>query len=190
MIKFSDREIMFTGLAIFLLYFSLQSIGLLPDFNAAYLGGYGGAVFYLPVMLAGVVAGRNMEKIDKYVFPLMLLSLVLLLITPPYKLMVSPSFMVLSVLVSILMFQFAKGFDNGVLQYLGKDPIRYWVLMFVVLGVPILIYAEKTDEVLPLELDWPVAAGLTIAGMVLLYVVSKVLDVLIGTLGKIEITRD
>ena len=36
--------------------------GLLPGFGSAYLGGYPAAIFYLPVMLTGVMVGRRVES--------------------------------------------------------------------------------------------------------------------------------
>ncbi|MFH1785021.1 MAG: heparan-alpha-glucosaminide N-acetyltransferase domain-containing protein [Candidatus Micrarchaeota archaeon] len=184
LIKFSNKEIIIAGLSVFLLYFALQVVGFLPDFNANYLGGYGAAIFYLPVMLAGVIAGREIENIDKYITPLILFSVIMLILIPPYKLMVTPSFIILSILVSLLFFKLSKKIDIKEIEYLGKDPIRYWVLMFVVLGLPLLMYADGLDIGLPLKLDWLTAIGLTIVGMVILYMLSKILDIVISITKK------
>ncbi|VVC03737.1 Uncharacterised protein [Candidatus Bilamarchaeum dharawalense] len=189
LIRFSDKEIVLAGLVIFMLYLILHATDSLPDLTTHYLGGYGGAIFYLPVMLAGVVAGRNIHEIKKYILPSLLLSMLMLLTIPPFKLAVTPSFMALSISLALIVFELCKKITFEQLEYLGRTPIRYWVLMFVLLGAPLVFYASSTKTSLPLEFDWPVAILIAVCEMVLLYLVSKLIDWFLVFVKKIEIVR-
>jgi len=61
LIRFSDKVLAGVGIGVFTLYFALQAFALLPDFALHYLGGYPAAIFYLPVMLAGAIVGKNLD---------------------------------------------------------------------------------------------------------------------------------
>jgi predicted acyltransferase len=189
LIKFSDNELAITGLAIFILYGLLQLADVLPDFTVHYLGGYAGAIFYLPVMLAGVIAGRNIDKIKNYLLPIAILSILLLFIFPPYKNLVTPSFMAFSILISLIGFKLSEKLDIREIEYLGRDPIRYWVLMFVVLAMPLLLIVDRMGLDLPLQMDWQTATALTLAGVVALYIISKIFDWFMAFVKEIEIVE-
>ena len=176
LIRFTDNEIIIAALLIFGVYFVLQAFGVLPDFTQHYLGGFGAAIFYLPVMLAGVLAGRNVNGTKGMVLPVLVLAGLLVVLVPPYKSIASPSFMALSVLVSLVIFDLCKQIKFEPLEYLGRTPIRYWVLMYVLIGIPIVLYASITKILL--ELDWPVATVSALSVMVILYAVSKIFDMI------------
>ncbi|MFH1520170.1 MAG: heparan-alpha-glucosaminide N-acetyltransferase domain-containing protein, partial [Candidatus Micrarchaeota archaeon] len=176
LVKFSEKKIAIVALSVFILYFVLSAWNSLPYFNEDYLGGYGAVIFYLPVMLAGVITGKNIKETKKLIVPVVIISLLLLLFIQPYKNIVSPSFMALSVLVSLVLFECCKKIKFEPLEYLGKKPIRYWVLMFLVIGIPIVFYAGYSEKTLPLDFDWPVATIIVCFEVVVLYLISKLLD--------------
>lgn len=181
-------------MAICLAYVALLHLGMLPDFTAHYLGGYAAAVFYLPVMLAGVIAGKRVERgtgnwkrqTEELLLPALVAAIILLLLVPPWKMDASPSFMALSVSLSLLVFSFLSrvperggavaGSLDSELVYLGTRPLRYWALMFVVLIIPMTFYAAFTGGEFPLGLGWVEAVLCSVLCVPLLWLVSKALD--------------
>ncbi len=172
-------------------YVALASSGMLPDFSAAYLGGYAAAPFWLPVMLGGVLAGRRVAEGREYatlMAAFALATLALLAAAPAWKMDASPSFMAFSVALSLLFYYiidwrirragWAPDARGGVVEYVGRKPIRYWVLMFVLVAIPLDFYAlfAKTGE--PLGIDWRVAAAFSLLCLPLFYLASKGLDML------------
>ncbi len=154
--------------------------GLLPGFGSAYLGGYPAAIFYLPVMLTGVMVGRRVESGEEtgwIVIAAMIGYLAYAFIVPPYKDIASPSFMAASIVLSYFVFQAVKGFRNGYLEYLGMKPIRYWVLMFVVILIPLAFYSVGSRTDMPFA-SVPAWAGVLsgLISIVGLYFISKALD--------------
>lgn len=179
LIGFSEMTIAAVGVGILVAYLSLQQLMLLPDFSGHYLGGYPAAVFYLPVMLAGIIAGKRMDKTGKLLLGAVVVALLLLALTPPYKMSASPSFMMLSVVFSLAVFAISRNLKIGQLDYLGRNPIRYWVLMFVVFIIPLTFYVAYTGEEPPkFSLDWMTALVLSVISTILLYFVSKIINLL------------
>jgi len=186
LIRFSDKVLAGVGIGVFTLYFALQAFALLPDFALHYLGGYPAAIFYLPVMLAGAIVGKNLDKLKEMFVISVAISIVLLAIIPPYKMAVSPSFMALSVSVSLLAFILVQKIRNGAIEYLGKKPIRYWVLMFAILIVPLDFYIISTGED-RVSLWWFDAVLASLIAMVVLFAASKAIDV--GIRIKADLTK-
>lgn len=173
--------------AIAMLYIALAALHALPDFSAAYLGGYQAALFYLPVMLGGVLAGRRIalgKGCTMLIAAFAIATAALLIAAPPWKMSASPSFMSFSILLSLLFFYIIDecikrtGAPEGFVEYVGKKPIRYWVLMFVFAVVPVELYSLQAGVGLPLGIDWRVAALLSLLCMVLFYAASKGMDML------------
>lgn len=168
------------GLAVFVLYFALSSLSLLPDFSLHYLGGYPAAIFYLPVMLGGIIVGKQVAAKKELLMPLFCaisVSALLLFIIGPWKMDASPSFMALSVALSLLVFVLMKDFRNEHLEYLGQHPFRYWVLMYVLLKIPLMLYAMYAG--LDVPLGWGSALILTLLCVPALYLASRGIDFLL-----------
>ncbi len=176
LIRYAERMIAAVAVMLLLLYIILQHSALLPDFTLHYLGGYAAAPFYLPVMLGGVLAGKRLKDIKGLFLASLIVTAVLLFLVPPYKMDVSPSFMALSVSVSLLVFMLVGDIGNGRLEYLGKRPIRYWVLMFVFLLIPLYFYSIFNGMRLPLGSGWLEATALGLLSLCLLYIISKGID--------------
>ncbi|MBD3210104.1 DUF1624 domain-containing protein [Candidatus Micrarchaeota archaeon] len=180
LLGFSEVALAAVAVASVLLYLGLQNFAMLPDFTEYYLGGYPAAAFYLPVMLAGAIAGRNLEHLEKILGAALIAAVLLLFVVPPHKMSASPSFMALSVVFSLAVFSLVKNFKSGSLEYLGRKPIRYWVLMFAVLLIPLGIYAEVAGWGAPLHLGWPLAVVVSLLCLPILFLLSKALDKLTG----------
>ena len=80
-------------------------------------------------------------------------------------------------MLSYFVFQAVKGFRNGYLEYLGMKPIRYWVLMFVVILIPLAFYSVGSRTDMPFA-SVPAWAGVLsgLISIVGLYFISKALD--------------
>ncbi|MBI5227690.1 DUF1624 domain-containing protein [Candidatus Micrarchaeota archaeon] len=180
---------------IFGIYFALMASSNLPDFSLHYLGGYTAAFFYLPVMLGGVIVGKrilNGQGLHLLLLATAIISAALFALIIPDKMNATPTFMALSVFVSLAFFIIVdwllkKQEKNPIwnhLEYLGKDPIRYWVLMFVVLIIPISLYAISLNRKLPLDLGWEVSLIIGLLCVPFLYVISKGVDRI-----KVKITK-
>jgi hypothetical protein len=172
----SEASVIIAAIAIPVAYLALMQMNMLPDFSLSYLGGFVAAPFYLPVMLAGVVAARRMDRISALLLASLALALVLAMLVAPYKTVASPSFMALSVSVSLAGFWLCRRFRNTWLEYLGRQPLRYWVLMYLVLIIPFELTAFAAGMELPLALGWPAAIVLAVACVPFLFLVSKAMD--------------
>lgn len=143
----------------------------------SYLGGYRGAIFWFPLMLSGILLAKNLNNSKKYLFLFSILTCFLIYFIPPYKMSLSPSFFSLSIATSILVFEMTKNLNAKFLIYLGKTPLRYWILMFFVFIIPIRIYgvlSQKTN--LRLTFDYKYGVLLTIFSLIVLFLISKIID--------------
>lgn len=192
-----ELVLIFVALAIFALYFIISSLSLLSIHPSAYyLGGYAAAPFYLPVMLFGVVAGRRIaegEKLAPLLAVSVVLSAILLFLVPPQKMFVTPSFMGLSITLSLVFFMLVDFFENnkksgsgvakrieilflGFFGYLGVKPIRYWGLMFVLFIIPASFYALAAGLDFPFGLNWMEAVAISVFYVFFLYAISRGMD--------------
>jgi predicted acyltransferase len=157
-------------------YFVLAAAEALPDFTEHYLGGYESAVFYLPVMLAGVVAGKMLDRTKELMIAFLAVAVVLMFVVPPYKMSLSPSFMMLSAAVSLMVFEVSKKNRCERMEYLGRKPIRYWVLMFILMVIPLSMYEVYADTSIPLGLGAEAAFSITLLLLPAIYIVSRGID--------------
>lgn len=178
LIPLPAAEIATIALAPPFAYIVLLHAGMLPDFSGHYLGGFAALPFYLPVMLAGAIAGRDMKGTWKVAAGAAILSAILLFIIPPYKTDASPSFMALSVLLSALAFMGIERLGAPWAEYMGKRPLRFWILMYVLLIIPLVLYALASRTGLPLGLPWPAAIIVSACAIPLLVAASKGMDML------------
>lgn len=172
---------------IFAFYVILQLLGITPIWAGVRLGGYPAAFFYLPVMLSGMLLGKlvatnnyTQQKIKKLFLFFTVLFVLFSYFTSVDKLSASPGFMLLSILISILLFSLINKFDSqnilfNVLAWLGKKPLRYWVMMFLFFVIP-LIYYGYVRGTYPLDFHWSIGIGLSMLILVALGVLSFILD--------------
>ena len=169
-------------------YFILVYFDEISIFKMYYLGGYPAALYYLPVMLTGLIIGKEIIKKDLWsknnkiiFFAIIIYFIFFYLLIPIDKLAVTPSFMMISIIFSILVFIIVKGLIQKLpfkkeLEYLGKKPIRYWLMMFIIFLIPLWFYFEITNQTFPLNINWFIAIILSFGAMLLLYLVSIVID--------------
>jgi hypothetical protein len=160
-------------------YEFLPRVGLELPVTSVYLGGYAGAVFFLPVMIAGVLVCHEWRDraLPHTLAWAGILTLSWCLVGAPDKLSLTPSFMALSCVTSALVLYLLGRFHvtNSWLEYCGQHSLRMWVLMFVLLG-PIRLYGEVSLHVRRLPLEWWQAVGIAVGWMGISFVVSKRLD--------------
>ncbi len=171
-----ESSVAAVAISMVVLYLALQWTGMLPDFSAHYLGGYPAAPFYLPVMLCGALSARRLDRLWTVFVPVLAAAAILLLLTPPYKLDASPSFMALSVLFSLIVFTVVKRLRSGWLEYLGTRPIRYWMLMWIVVIVPLAFFVLSRKEDFPLQYGWMAAVAGAFLSLFVIYAASLAVD--------------
>ena len=178
-------------LAIDLSYLVLMHYGWDGVFQEYYLGGYLAAVYYLPIMLTGFLIGKGMlaEKLWCRTNIVILAFIILcfcitLVLYPMDKLAVTPSFMMFAILFSILIFTIIDIIIRNLngskpLEYLGRKPLRYWLMMYLFFMIPLIIYAEINDIFLPLEINWMVGVGIALGFMFVIVIFSLIIDKII-----------
>lgn len=187
LVSWREDALLAAAIIPILAYFALSAYGALPDFTRHYLGGYAAAPFYLPVMLAGALAARHLERVEWLLAPSAAAAVLLSALIGPYKMIASPSFMAVSVFFSLLVFAVLKraGSLAGALkplEYLGREPLRYWVLMWVLVLVPIAAYVLASASDFPLHFGWQAAVTISLAAVIGLYAVSLGIDAAVARL--------
>ncbi len=177
LVRQPDDFVLAVAAAPIIAYLALAQMGMLPAFDDPYLGGYAAAPFYLPVMLAGILAGRRMDELPKLIAIAAIASLILLLFAPPYKLSASPSLMVISVAISLAIFGLVRHMDIRPLEYLGREPLRYWIMMLAILLIPLDLAVLASGSMKAPAADWPLAVAFSSAGVLYLYAASRLLDI-------------
>lgn len=188
LLGFSSILYIVVSLMLSVLYFSIQKLGMVSVFDSAYLGGYQGAVFYLPVMLAGAYLGKGIAggRRARAIRSLLAFSLIafaaLALVFPIDKVRVSPSFMALAVVVGTVLF---AGVDLMVerrrivpapLESIGKRPIRYWLLMFAFFIIPYGICVAAEACTFPMQFSLPIALAACAMFMVFLGIIDELVE--------------
>lgn len=170
----SQGWLLVATVAPLLIYPVLSELGALPDFSAAYLGGYPAAPFYLPVMALGALAVRRRDAQRAFALLLLAVALVSCFLIAPRKLEVTPSFMLLAAALSLVLVSVCRNFRSPALEYLGRNPLRYWVLLFVVFVIPIRLFTPNSEGP---QLHWIPGNILAVAALAVLYLASRGLDV-------------
>lgn len=180
------------GIVLFFLAFVQPAwfdIGLADIFSGHYLGGYAAAPFYLPVMLVGLLVGRGIlaegvwcRRNMTIIALVLLLFLVSWAFVPAEKLIVSPSFMMLAILfcfsVYVLTDRAVRAMRGlGELEYLGRKPLRYWLMMYVGCLIPLMLYVEHAGRSFPLALHWPIGVMASVCVILVLWLVSNIIDI-------------
>ena len=169
-------------------YIILIQLDLLGIFIGHYLGGYPAALYYLPVMLTGLIFGKGIIsnglwcKSNKIIIGTMFLLFIFFWIFIPInKMAASPSFIILSILFSFLVFTFVlvitrnKTFSNE-LEYMGRNPLRYWLMMYIIFLIPLGIYNEFSGQVLFFRLQWYISVIASLGLIILFWATSHVID--------------
>jgi hypothetical protein len=186
--KFNLKTNLFLIFLINSSYFVLIYFDKISIFKMYYLGGYPAAVYYLPVMLTGLLIGKEIienglwSKNNKLIFVIIIVFFIFFSIFIPIdKLAATPSFMMFSILFSILIFIFVEEIIQKLpfkeeIEYLGKKPIRYWLMMFIIFIIPLWFYFQLANQTIPLDINWFIAIVLSFGAMIFLYLISIGID--------------
>ena len=157
-------------------------------FIGHYLGGYPAALYYLPVLLVGLMIGKAIisKKLWCEQNAITVLLIGVFFVTfwgfiPINKMTATPPFIMSSILFSFLVFALIERIVKKMqsvkeLEYLGRKPIRYWILMYLVFIIPLWFYIEVFELSIPLSLHWPFGILISLALMVLFWVISHLVD--------------
>lgn len=169
-------------------YIVLMRMDMLHIFKGHYLGGYPAAIFYLQVMLIGLIIGKGVisegtrSKGNLYIMVTVLLFFVFFRVFIPVgKLAASPSFMLGSVVISFLVLAGIEKagrirYVSRELEYLGKRPLRHWVVMYVVFLIPLQLYAINYERSFPMHVPWPLGVAASVVLIGLLWGISRSVD--------------
>jgi len=184
---FSEQAMLATAFLVLAGYSALDAFKMLPDFSAHYLGGYAAAVFYLPLMVFGMMAAKRIDN-GKSIIPLAIISLIgsfiFLWTGPADKMAATPAFMMVSISICLLLYMMLEFFMarakpnamHDAIERMGRDPIRYWVLMFALAVAPVTFYAAFTTDSLPIGLPWPISVALALSCIPALCLASIAID--------------
>lgn len=173
LVRLSDKTVLAVSFAVILLHFGLFEAGMLPDYlKTGYLGGYYGAVWYLPVMLGGILCARNQERTKLFVYIFGAATIVMSYFCMPYKMNLYPTFIPLSIAWGFLFFELSKLIHSDILIYYGRTPLRYWVFQIALVMFPVRLYCSY-NAVPHLSID---------PGMTLLY--GMLASIAAGLLSK------
>ncbi|MEY4700707.1 MAG: hypothetical protein RL326_894 [Pseudomonadota bacterium] len=172
--------------SITLLYYTLPHFGVSVISSVEYLGGYKGAIFFLPVLAAGTLvysSWRDRALRHSYIWALVTGGAWVLL-GPPDKLLLTPSFTALSCLIGTATLYSLGRFSigNTWMEYCGRHSLRMWCLMFVLLA-PLRLYAETKLHARQLDFEPWTAVAIALLWMGISYASSRGWDHL-GTLEK------
>lgn len=169
-------------------YIALIQLDMVTIFIGHYLGGYPAALYYLPVMLVGLMIGKAIisKKLwcEQNAITVLIIGAFFVIfwgLIPINKLTATPSFIMLSILFSFLVFALIERISRKIqsakeLEYLGRKPIRYWILMYLVFIIPLWFYIEVSELTSPLSLHWPFGILISLGLMVLFWGVSHLID--------------
>jgi len=157
-------------------------------FIGHYLGGYPAALFYLPIMLSGLVIGRGIIKNhlwcknNKIIITMIFLFFILFYtFIPLNKMTATPSFIMLSILFSFFVFIIVELFTSKILiskklMFIGKKPIIYWLLMYIIFIIPLWFYVEFSNQSIPLNLHWSISLLFSLSLIIIFYYSLKFIE--------------
>ena len=169
-------------------YIALIQLDQVSIFIGHYLGGYPAALYYLPVMLIGLMIGKGIiseELLCKSNKITMVMIFVFFLIfwnfIPLNKMTASPSFIMLSILFSFLIFTVTEKIVCGInslgeLEYIGRKPLRYWLTMYIVFLIPLKLYIVFSEQDFPLHIYWLIGIVISLGLIMVLWGISHMID--------------
>ena len=174
-----------------LLYYALPALGVNMIPPETYLGGYRGALFFLPVLAAGAFVSHSWRnRALLHAMEWGIVSMLLWALTgAPDKLTLTPSFMALSCFVSAFTLFVLGRFSitNNWIEHCGRHSLRMWCMMFVLLA-PARLYAETNLRARQLTFTAWEAVSVAVFWMAVSYALSRGWDKL-GALEKAKQAR-
>jgi len=186
--KLDWKILMVIILLINISYLIIIHLGWDDIFIGHYLGGYPAALYYLPIMLTGLIIGKGIIlkglwcKTNKIAIALIfVLFLVFSIFVPINKMTASSSFILFSIIFSFGFFVFIEWILNDLdlfkkLEYIGRKPLRYWILMYIFFIIPLWFYIRETGESIPLQINWIVGTIFSLFLIILLLIMSYIIE--------------
>ena len=186
--KFNWKIILFIIFLINLSYIALIQLDRLDIFFGHYLGGYPAALYYLPIMLAGLTIGKGIisdgvwcERNKTVIFIIFIFFILFLPFIPLNKMTASPTFIMLSILFSFLTFIIVENIISSKhsfikLDYIGRKPLRYWLMMYIIFIIPLWFYVDITKQNLPLNINWILAIFVSLGLLIFFYMLSRLIE--------------
>jgi hypothetical protein len=139
-------------------------------------------------MLVGMILGEGIRTEGlaclRNLITIMLVLIFLLLswaFVPIDKLSVSPAFMMFSLLACFVLFLVVDAVVRalkslGEIEYLGRKPLRYWIMMYIFFLIPLILYAEHAGWTFPLDMAWPLGVLMSLCAVLILWLASQGID--------------
>jgi len=169
-------------------YLVLIQLDQVVIFIGHYLGGYPAALYYLPIMLIGLTIGKGIISDELWckrnkitIIIIFAFFLIFSVFIPINKLTASPSFVMLSILFSFLIFFIIEKIVGslgslGELEYIGKKPLRYWLMMYLFFLIPLEFYIEYSGQFFPLHIYWLIGIVISLGLIMVLWGISHMID--------------
>ena len=62
------------------------------------------------------------------------------------------------------------------LESIGRKPLRYWLMMYIVFLIPLWFYADFTKQNFPLDINWILAILVSLGLLILFYMFSRLIE--------------
>ena len=169
-------------------YIALIHLDQVTIFIGHYLGGYPAALYYLPIMLVGLTIGKGIIssglwcKSNKIIIAMIFIFFIFFLIFIPLnKMTATPSFIMLSILFSFLIFSVIEMTVTSMsplnrLEYIGRKPLRYWLTMYMVFLIPLWFYVEFFERIFPLDIQWYIGIAISLGLIMIFWGASYLID--------------
>ena len=169
-------------------YMVILQLDLVTIFIGHYLGGYPAALFYLPIMLTGLAIGKGIIskglwcESNKIIMTMIFtFFLFFLFFIPMNKMSATPPFILLSILFSILIFIGIEKMITRVtfiqkLEHIGRNPLRYWIMMYIIFLIPLWFYVEFSCQTLPLNIQWYISIIISLGLLIILLKLYRLIE--------------
>jgi hypothetical protein len=157
-------------------------------FIGHYLGGYPAAVYYLPIMLVGLSIGKSIISENLWctkniilIFLIFIFFILFSIFIPFNKMTATPPFILLSILFSFIIFSgihfiLTSNIHFNQIEYIGKNPLRYWLMMYFFFLIPVWFYSKFFNKNPLLDIQWYGAILLSCVSIVILWRISYLID--------------
>jgi hypothetical protein len=62
------------------------------------------------------------------------------------------------------------------LESIGRRPLRYWLMMYIVFLIPLWFYVEYSKQTLPLNISWYSGILISFGVLISLYFISHIIE--------------
>ncbi len=169
-------------------YFALIHCNLDTIFIGHYLGGFPAALYYFPIMLVGLYIGKGILSDGLWCIRNQILISVIFIyfiffsiFIPFNKMTATPPFILLSIMLSFAIFStidFTLNSDIFLrrLEYIGKKPLRYWLMMYLFFLIPLWFYIKLLNISSTLDIQWYFSILISLILIIILWRLSYLID--------------